>query len=450
MIAAGMNKQANFTTERIPFMGKLFFCFCLGIGCLVTVAGWAAEKVVATRLTGERVEGELLSITAKDVKIKEADKEVTLSAEQISEVEVRGGVKPARPRVWTTLTDRTLLVSGELQVSGAQASTTLLSGASVIVPAKSLSVVRLRAQDAEVAEQWRQIVEGERSGDVLVVRKTVAKEAEDDEEDEKEAALPAITLDVLEGRILQMDGEQVQFDFDDEKITVKREKLEGMLFGQGKRLEERPTCWLYDAAGSQLAVKSITLQAGAAGGGNSLAVVTLSGAQCTLPLSAVRRIDFSAGNLLELGSDDLPLEVTTKEYDLQPKGLAPLYEKLLAPQRFESAAAGDWKVQGREFKSGVVILQAGRISTRLPAGFKQFEAKLALADCSDAHASATVKILLDGKEVAKQTLSMQRKEQSLPVSVLVGEAKRLLVEVEFPKGSVAGAVVVLGEAKVTK
>lgn len=449
-MAKGQCRQTSGMKGRIQFMDKLLFLFCLGVVCFVGVSAAAAEKVTVTRLSGERVEGELLSITAKEVKIKEADKETTLSAEQISEVEVRGGVKPARPRVWTTLTDRTLLVSGELQVSGTQASTTLLSGVSVIVPTKSLSVVRLRAQDSEVAEQWRQIVEGERSGDVLVVRKTVVKEAEEDEEDEKGTAASTVTLDVLEGRILQMDGEQVQFDFDDEKITVKREKLEGMLFGQGKRLEERPTCWLYDAAGSQLAVKSITLQAGAAGGGNSLAVVTLAGAQSTLPLSAVRRIDFSAGNMLELGSDDLPLEVTTKEYDLQPKGLAPLYEKLLAPQRFESASAGDWKVQGQEFKSGVVILQTGRISTRLPVGFKQFEAKLALADCSDSHASAIVKVLLDGKEVAKQTLSMQRKEQSLPVSVPVGEAKRLLVEVEFPKGSVAGAVVVLGEAKVTK
>lgn len=449
-MAKGLIQQASVAMGRIQYRDKLSFLFCFVVGCLVSVSGLAAEKVVVTRLSGERVEGELLSITAKEVKIKETDKETTLSSEQISDVEVRGAVKPARSRVWTTLTDRSLLVSGELQVSGAQASTTLLSGVSVVVPAKSLSVVRLRAQDAEVAEQWRQIVEGERSGDVLVVRKTVAKETEEDDEDEKGAATPTVTLDVLEGRILQLDGEQVQFDFDDEKITVKREKLEGMLFGQGKRLEERPACWLYDAAGSQLAVKSITLQPAATGGGNSLAVVTLSGAQSTIPLSAVRRIDFSAGNLLELGSDDLPLEVTTKEYDLQPKGLAPLYEKLLAPQRFESASAGEWKVQGREFRNGVVILQAGRISTRLPAGFKQFEAKLALADCSDSHASAIVKVLLDGKEVAKQTLSMQRKEQSLPVSVAVGEAKRLLVEVEFPKGSVAGAVVVLGEAKVTK
>ncbi len=437
-----------------------------GVGLSVVVRTWvcaacvwlilgtvaqAADKVVATQLTGQRIEGDLVAISPTEVKIASGEQTVTLPVVDLMDLEVRGASRPVRPRVWVSLTDGSLVVSNDLQIKGGQADLQLLSGTSLTVAAKGVRSIRLRAQDDSVAAQWKQIVEGEFTSDVLIIRKTTVKEAEEEKDEDEVAAAPAVvSLDVLEGRVLQMDAEQVQFEFEGEKIAVKREKIEGVLFFQGKLRDERPKCWLYDVAGSRLAVQSLALSLANGDKPSSLAITTVSSAQVSLPIFSVRKLDFSSVNMLELGGESLPLEVTAKEFDLQPKALAPLYEKLLAPQRFDSVTARQWKVQGKEYRTGLVVLQSGRISARLPADLRWFRGEVALADCSDSHAVADVRILLDGKEVWHQSLVAGKKGAPQLLAFPLADAKRLVIEVDIPKGSVAGAVVVLGEARVTK
>ena len=65
------------------------------------------------------------------------------------------------------------------------------------------------------------------TGDMVVIRKTSMRPVEEGDET---STVTEIALDQLEGTVLDVGPESVQFEFDGEKIDVRREKLEGLVY----------------------------------------------------------------------------------------------------------------------------------------------------------------------------------------------------------------------------
>ena len=91
-------------------------------------------------------------------------------------------------------------------------------------------------------------------------------------------------LDQLEGVFHDVTDQTVEFEYEDQRIPVKRSKLEGMVYyhGVGRHL---PTsvCEVQETGGSSWQAQSITLRDG------RLKIVTAAGSECELPWSSIAR-----------------------------------------------------------------------------------------------------------------------------------------------------------------
>ena len=95
-------------------------------------------------------------------------------------------------------------------------------------PRGSIHAVRFRQQSPELAVQWREITSSMASGDMIVMRKTSMRTIEQGENEPRTVTEQA--LDQLEGTLLEVSDDSVRFEIDGEKVPVRREKLEGLVY----------------------------------------------------------------------------------------------------------------------------------------------------------------------------------------------------------------------------
>ncbi len=130
-------------------------------------------------------------------------------------------------------------------ISGTADALTLKRGTgfSLTLPAHDLKYVRFCRPTAELRKQWKEMLEGDFTGDVLVIRRRPD------------------SLDFLEGVIRGISDHQVVFEFEQERIEVKRDKLEGCLFFS-RRQEPSPAASMVvsSTAGDRILAKQITIQ----------------------------------------------------------------------------------------------------------------------------------------------------------------------------------------------
>ena len=285
---------------------------------------------------------------------------------------------------------------------------------------------------------------------MLVIRKTsTVTEIVDDEEVERQV----VALDSLEGVIKNVTAETVQFQYDDELIPVKRDKVEGLIYfhSAGGRLPD-PVCRVSDADGCAWMVKSLAL----ADGGISLE--TIAGVKARVDLDSVRKFDFSAGKIAYL-SDLEPLNV---EWTSDIPLAKPLEsERLLyLPRRDRGFLKGsklklvttDEKghVAPREYEKGLAIHSRTLIEYNLPGEFQHFLAEAGI-DASVRDAGGHVRLVIsgDGRELFSRDVSADETEP-ISIELPVAGVRRLSILVDFGQRLGTGDHLNLCNARVTK
>lgn len=410
---------------------------------LVILTLLAAPPAATLRpLEGEPLTGPLTAITATSVQMQTPAGSQDLPTSQVMWLEFPARSLAEKPSVWLELIDGSRLLASSYSAAQGKSQATLLTGQALELPTRSIHTVRFNAALPELAVQWREITSSMASADSLVVRKTSMRTVEQGENEPRTVTEQA--LDQVEGTVVEVRPDVVVFELDGEKVNVRREKLEGIVYYQPNR---RPlaaaVCRLIDAGGSQWQVKNLELA------GDQLSVATLGGQAFHVSLLDVAKIDFSIGNIAFLTELEPEPVAESGAPSLQPSAMSTKFSRIF--QRRSSAPLGGdgFRMGTQRYASGMSLHSPTKLVYRIPSGFKKFFAVAGIDNSILAPGRFSLVVLADGKEVVRQEFSEQQR-QPLPLTLDVSNVRRLTIQLEPGEGLDIGDQLNLCEARFTK
>lgn len=404
-------------------------------GVLALCAAVPAADVQVKLLRGSDVKGELVAATTDSLTFSTSGGERTIPAIELRSVEFpQERQETEKPSVWLLLLDGSRIAATGVTLSAGKATIELIGNEKLPeMPARAIRAIRFH-DEPKLTEGWNEILAGKRAGDVLVLRKTTSRTAEDGTKTEG-----SLTLDELEGTILQVGPDSVKFDFDGDKVDVKREKLEGIVFFQPVKRELPPAAVrLRDTVDGEWQLRTLEVKE------DQLTGTSPAGALVRLSLSQVKRLDFSAGNEALLA--ELPVENSATSGALLPKGLSPAALDWFTP----AAGKRPGGAKASPLASTTVSLTgASSVTYRVPEGFRQFRTEVVLVSKAGTGSDVEVVVLGDGKPLAKHEFSATAERKPLLIEVNVSGVRRLTLQASSAAQGL-GALVDFQEARFTK
>ena len=405
----------------------------------------APLRVTAGTIDGKTIEGTLVAVSADGVEIATGEgadsPRVKLSAAALTSVSVVDKRESAEhPVLAVSLVDGSLLAATVFRVHDGVATVVSAGGEATAVATRRINWVRFRAPtgDDTFASEWNEIV-GQTSteptpraanagakvsaaADVLVIRKKSA-------------------LDYLEGVAGQVDDESVVFEVDHDPVTVKRAKVEGVIYYHAKKGELADAAAVVaDRSGSRLEIVSAALD------GDRLKLTTPAGQEIVLPAADLERLDYSSASTQLLGD----LEPESFQYVSyfggkdQPPSVAEFYK----PRRDSSFDQLPLRVAGKTFAKGLSLHARTKVVYRLPGKFSRLSAVVGIDDSVRDAGDVRLEIRGDGKMLWEESVRGTDAPRLLDVSVQ--GVKRLEIVADFGGDFDAGDVIDLCDAKVTR
>lgn len=386
-------------------------CSLIALTLLLSTAPLLAQgtAVKLRRADGTLASAQLIAIDNENLQATIGGTSQTLPIAELLAVELSSSKLTAATQAWLELIDGSKLHATSFTTATGTATVKLVSGQTITLPTRSLAAVRFRAPETAVDPQWRDIVTADLSGDLLVIRKTA--EASEDEP----AVAGGVVLDQLDGTILSVAEATVSFDFDGEKIDVRREKLEGIAFFQPtKRTLVRPICQVIDRSGGRWMVKSMKLDA------SDLAIETPVGLSVKLPLADLASIDLAAGNLLFL--TDLEPERREAAFGLQPPAMTATFAEL-----YRNRTDGEvYKLGGKSHARALALHGKTSLTFRVPEGFSYLRGVVGIDDVVQASSSVKLTIVGDNRELFQGEFDSE-KRGPIDLDLDVSGVRRLVI-----------------------
>jgi hypothetical protein len=411
----------------------------LALAILIAAAVAPGEAEVQL-LDGTTVAGTITAFDAQGVKIVTAAGPRDLA--RASLLDIRWTREPAADDPAAPATQYLELIDGaRLPVTEFTAAkrvatiSTPLADRPLRIPAERIRRVDLQPPTNAAADVWRQLDGSEAAGDVLLV-----------------ANREGTKLDYLTGVIGDVTAEEVAFEYDNQKLPVKRTRVAGLAYyhAEAARLPEA-LCELTLVGGATLPVRQLELADG------SLRVITPAAVRLTIPLGQVERADFSAGKLAYL-SDLEPTAV-----DWTPRVAAPAAATLIAhygDPRNDVSYAGSaltlaWADESapsgrdvRTFAKGLALRSRTEATWRLPAGMRRFTATAGIDPATAEEGHVLLEIRADERILWEGEIDGRR--DPVAIDVDLGTARRLQIRVDYGRNLDFGDRLHLVDARVTK
>ena len=408
---------------------------------ILAVSALGADVTVKP-LSGEPAGGKLVGLSGGQVVIEAKTGPQKFAATDLLSVDFPIEKSLDKPAAWVDLLDGSMLLAESYKAVDGKATAVLIGGASVEIPTRSILSVRFRQQDADLAAQWRAIVSGEHAGDLIVVRKTSMRTVEEGDETK---TVTETALDQLDGTLLEIGPESVKFDFGGERIEVKIEKIEGLVYFHPVRRElPSPLCRLIDASGSQWSLKAVELA------GDKLKVTTTASVIAELPLASVAKLDFSAGNIALLA--DLEPDTGDGEplVSLQPEAMTAKFGRIFKVSRTPPLGADGFRLAGKRYDGGLSMHSPASLVYRVPEGFRKLHAVAGVDDSIVAPGHFELVILGDGKELARHEFNGAEDRGPVTIDLDLAGVRRFSIVVDPADGQDFGDQLNLCEARLTK
>ncbi|MEX2174436.1 MAG: NPCBM/NEW2 domain-containing protein [Pirellulaceae bacterium] len=409
----------------------------------VFAAATLAADVSVRPLAGDAVEGKLMAISGERIVIETPGGSQTLAASDLLAIDFEREPSPDKPTIWLDLLDGSKLLAESYRTQASKATVGLVQGAAVEIPTRSILAVRFRQQDSEVAEQWREIVDGKRTSDLIVIRKTSMRVVENG--GDEPTTVTQTVLDVLDGALLEIGPESVKFDFAGDQLDVKREKIEGLVYFHPVRRELTPAlCRLTDVGGSRWSVKSIELK------GETLSFTVAAGATVEMPLAAIAKLDYSVGNvalLSELAPDTGDGEPIVS---LQPGGMTAKFGRIFQVSSLPPLGADGFRIGGKRYASGLSLHSPATLVYRVPAGFHKLHAVAGVDDSIVTPGQFVFQILGDGKELFRHAFGDPESRGPVLIDLDLTGVRRISIVVDPADGQDIGDQLNLCDARLTK
>ncbi len=298
------------------------------------------------------------------------------------------------------------------------------------------TIVRVVLQpptDAATA-MWGKLEVSEPTGDALLVLK-------------REGA-----VDYLTGVVGDVTEDEVTFDWDGQKVPIKRTKVAGIAFYHAN--EQRlpaAVCELSLFGGAKIPVRKISLD------GDMLRVETPVGVKLDVKLEVLEHADFSAGKLVYL-SNLKPENVRWTPRVALP-GAAALIASYGAPRNDASYSGSaltlawpdDSLAAGREVRTyakGLALRSRTEATYRLPPGMKRFTATAGIDPATTDQGHVVLEIRADNRVLWQGEIDGQQPPVELDLKL--GAARRLQFVIDYGRNLDYGDRLHLVDARVTQ
>jgi hypothetical protein len=411
-----------------------------------TMFAWlsAAEPIVSARpLEGESVSGRLVELEAARIKLSSGDTVRELEPSKLMWLDFLAPAAAQKPSVWIDFLDGSRAFAISYVAHDGRATIGLATGQLLEVSTRSIRTVRFKDQSSELAFQWREITTATTSADLIVTRKSSTRTIEQGENESRTVTEQA--LDQLEGTIHEVTPDVVRFEIDGEKVPIRREKLEGLVYYQPARRDfSSPLCRLHDAGGSTWLVRDAKLA------GNRLSVTTLGNLSLELPLNALAKLDYSVGNvafLSDLEPDSGGGEISVS---LQPAAMSTKFSRVFQVRNRPPLGTDSFRIGGERFENGLSLHSPLKLVYRVPEGFKKLQATVGVDDSVVGPGHFTLIVLGDGKELARHAFTAETPRQPQTLQFDVASIRRITIVLESADGQDIGDQLNFCEARFTK
>lgn len=411
---------------------------------LIALATTAAEPLVEVRpLEGEAMTGRLTALSATKITIETSAGAKELSTSKLMWIQWPAAATAEKASIWIDLLDGSKLAATAYTAADGKAQITIGSRPPIELPTRSIHTVRFRTQTPELAQQWREINSSQASGDMIVTRKTSMRSIEQGENEPRTVTEQA--LDQLEGTLHEITDDSVTFEIDGEKVPIRREKLEGLVYYQpAKREFAAPVCRLVEGGGSAWVLRDVQLDEG------YVTATATGNVTFKLPAFAIAKLDFSVGNVAFLsdleadsGAGEIPLS-------LQPAAMSYKFGRVFQVRTRPPLGADSFRIAGRRFDNGLSMHSPVKLVYRVPEGFKKFFAVAGVDDSVVAPGKFNLVVMGDGKELARHSFASDQPRSAVPIELDVSAVRRLSISLEAADGQDIGDQLDLCEARFTK
>jgi hypothetical protein len=379
------------------------------IGVLLLLQTARPLDVSVESLSGPPRAGALVELDDQHIVIEADGKRETIDLRDLLALTVNNRPPATQPATsaWIELIDGSRLEGTSYTVANRVAS--IRTGDRAIsVETRNIISVRFHPPSPELDRQWREIRDGGGRGDVVVLRRSKT------------------SLDQLEGVFHDVSEESVEFEYDEQRIAVKRSKLEGIVYFHSEARDlPAALCEVQETNGCAWHAKSLQLA------GELLRVTTTGGTICEIPVTQLARCDFSAGNVTYLSDLEYELAECTPfiATRLPEKRILQLYE----PRRDASfEGSGLWLGEGngiRQYEKGLSIHSRSVLIYRLPEAHRKLTADVGIDSRLRGRGNVVLVIKGDDKELFRRSIA--GKDPPLAMDLNIEGVRRLEILVDF-------------------
>lgn len=394
--------------------------------------------------TGAPVRGEITRLDDKVLVVTDSSGEKSFALKEISRVtRVNGAAKPAAlpPQPITIhLVDGTTWRLASLKLEAGKIDAKDAFGGSASPRIRSVAALRLRIPEGYLDAPWDEYVAVKRQTDALIVRRTVTRKAEDGET----VLSSDVTLDEIEGKLVEIGNSAVKFEVEGEAVDVSREKIEGVvLAGAGDGEAPEMTCLAADSTGSRWKLQAVLLVK------EALKLTTVSGVTYDLPLEQLTVLDFSASNTRYLSDLEFASSETHPYLDASFTGAK--LAKLLAPRKDKGSFGGPLEGGDLPFEQprGLALVAYSRVEFRVPKGFTRFAAVAALDPRVKKVGGVQLRILVDDRKIYDKLIEGAASGEPIDFD-LPSQARMLTIEADFGPQKELGSSLQLQSARFSK
>ena len=422
------------------FMRALLLLVCLTTAPLNTIAQVASPTIFVQTTDGQNLTGELVALDSQLLEVLIQEEKQTLSFDQIESVTFPESVESLLPSVLRCrLVDGSSFSAQNVSISDGKATLELSSGPQFVVSQGSLkSLLLFDPKDApDKLRQWNDFLSSfTASSDAIVAEKNEA-------------------LQAIEGIVGDVSKDGFDFQMGGRKVTVKAEKLTGVIFYRAARELPETVCEVRLIDDSVIAASQIAM------GEKSISVMTGTGDRIELPVNVIASFDLSAGRAIYL-SDLVPTTNDWKPLIASPTHLESLTKlhRSIADESFTGQPLSlrtipsdglDFLAETQIYSKGFAISAGGRLAFNLNGQFQRLTA-LAGFDPELAILAGNVKIEIqvDQKNVLSVILDNRKQAQPVAVDVDLTDAKRLVIKVNYHDGRSVGDRIHLVDARLSR
>ncbi len=389
---------------------------------------------------GQVLSGELVALHGQFLELTIDGGNRTLSFEEISSIDFAdASSQVSTASLQCQLTDGSRFNATNLTISGAEATIKLASGVTITLVRSSLKALLLfdTSTAPDMLQQWDEFVPSfSATGDSLIAQKNDA-------------------LQAIEGIIGDVSQIGVDFQMGGRQVTVKAEKLTGVIFYRADRDFENPVCEATLIDGSTIAAVQIELSDG------NFNIAAGTGDQLTLPPELVTSLDLSAGrsiylsDLLPTTNDWKPLVASQTNLDSLAKLNLSVANETFSGQplslRTLPTDGLNFLATTQIYEKGFAINGGGRLAFNLNGQFKRLTALAGFAPNTEAlPGSVQMEIQVDKKTVLSSVLENRSLAQPMPIDVDLAGAKRLIIRVNYHDGRSVGDQIHLVDARLSR